>query len=96
MPNVVSLTHPSLQILGKTQMVVFSISGFLVNLLYKKISRTSDDNDVKLRTLTKLDERNKKASKKLVDDVVSVNYDVMVFSQFVDNLDQFGSRIPDA
>ena len=31
-PNLVFLSHPSLQILGKTQMVVFPISGFLDNV----------------------------------------------------------------
>ena len=42
MPNLVSLTRPSLQILRKTQMEVFSISGFLVNLLSKKIVKTQE------------------------------------------------------
>ena len=37
MPNLVSTTRPSLQILGKTQTVVFPISGFLGNPLSKKI-----------------------------------------------------------
>ena len=32
-PNLVSLTHPSLQILGKTHAGVFLISGLLVNPL---------------------------------------------------------------
>ena len=32
-PNLLSLTFPSLQILGKTQAGVFPISGFLVNPL---------------------------------------------------------------
>ena len=35
--NVISLTPPSLQILDKTQMVVFPVFGFLVNLLLKKV-----------------------------------------------------------
>ena len=37
-PNLVSLTHPSLQILGKTQTGVFPISRFLLNPLQKKLS----------------------------------------------------------
>ena len=37
MQNVISLTPPSLQILDKTQMVVFPVFGFLVNLLLKKV-----------------------------------------------------------
>ena len=37
-PTLVSLTRPSLQILGKTQTELFPISGFLVNSLWKKIA----------------------------------------------------------
>ena len=90
MLNLVNLTCPSLQILGKTQTEVFSISRFLVNLLWKKIvqnennSRTSDDIDVKLGPVTKLDKRNKTTSKD--DDAMSENYDVnaifLIYSQF--------------
>ena len=67
----------SLQILGKTQTGVFPISGN---------SRTSDDMDMKLRPLTRLDKRNKTTSKKFDVDVMSTNYDVIVifriFGQF--------------
>ena len=41
-PNLVSLTLSSLQILGKTQAGVFPISGFLVNPLLKKIDITPE------------------------------------------------------
>ena len=49
-------------------------------------SRTSDDFDMKLRPVTKLDKRNKTTSKKFDDDVMSENCDVIVifriFGQF--------------
>ena len=41
-PNLVSLTRLSLQILGKTHTGVFPISGFLVNPLYKKLVITTE------------------------------------------------------
>ena len=82
MPNLVSLTCPSLQILGKTQTLVFPISGFLVNFLQKKIvchnSRTSDDIDMGLGPVTKLDKRNKVMSKNFDVDIMSANCDVIV------------------
>ena len=49
-------------------------------------SRTSDDIDMKLWPVTKLDRKNKTTSKKFGDDVMSGNYDVIVlfpiFGQF--------------
>ena len=81
MLNSVSLTHPSLQILDKTQTRVFSISRFLVEFLIKKYchnSRTSNDIDIKLRAVTKLDKRNAATSKKYGHDLDSVNYDFIV------------------
>ena len=61
MPNLVSLTHSSLQILSKTQTRVFSISRFLIKFLINKCcknSRTSNDIGMKLRAVAKLDMRN--------------------------------------
>ena len=78
MPNLVSLTRPSLQILGKTHNGVFSVSGFLVNIFWKKNSRTSDDTDMKIGPVTKFDKRNKTPSKKFDDDAMSKYYDVIV------------------
>ena len=78
---LVSLTRPSLQILNKTQAGVFPISGFLFKSLINKnchSSRTSDDIDMKLGPVTKLDKRNTTKSKKFDDYVVSANYDVIV------------------
>ena len=78
MPNLVSLSHPSFQALGKTQIVVFPISG--QSLIKKNChnSRTSDDIDIKLGPVTKFDNRNKTTSKKFGDDVMSSNCDVIV------------------
>ena len=81
MPNLVSVTCPSLQILDKTQARVFPLSGFLVKSLIDKIrhnSRTSNDIDMKLGPLTKLDKRNTTTLKKTDDDVLSTNYVVIL------------------
>ena len=86
MPNFVSITCPSLQILGKTQREVFPISGQSLIKENCYNSRTSDDIDVKLRPVTKLDKRNKATSKKIDDDVMSESCNVIVifliFGQF--------------
>ena len=86
MPNLVSVTCPSLQILGKTQTGVFPISGEYLIKENCYNSRTSDDIDMKLGRVTKLDERNETTSKKFDFDVISENCDVIVifriFGQF--------------
>ena len=66
MPNLVSPTCPSLQILDKTQTGVFQISGFLVNSLLKNChkSRISIDIDMKFDIVTKRDEKTKTSKKK--------------------------------
>ena len=60
-PYLVSITRSSLQILGKTQTGVLPISGFLANC---HNSRTSDDIDVNLGPVTKINNKNKTSSKK--------------------------------
>ena len=76
---------PNLCILDKTQTGVFSILGFLVNPLSTKIViildvvmniESSNDIDMKLGPITKLDKRKTTTSKKI--DVMLVNYDVIV------------------
>ena len=81
-PNLVSLTRPSLQILSKTQTVVFLISGCQVNPLfhYYHNSRTSDDIRMKLGPVTKLDKRNKATSKKIGEDVNSADFGIILIS----------------
>ena len=100
MPNLVSLTRPSLQILDKTQMGVFPVSGFLLKSLINKNghnSRTSNDIVIKLGPVTKLDKRNRATSKKFDDDFVLTNYNVVVFFfRFMANLEHSGTRILDA
>ena len=96
-PNLVSLTHSSLQILDKTQTGIsdFWISGqSLIKVNYHN-SRTSDDIDMKLGPVTKLDKRNKITSKKFDSDVMSANCDVIFIFLFLANLEQSGSQIPD-
>ena len=84
-PNLIFLTSPNLQILGKTQMGVFPISGQSLIKRNCNNSRTSD-NDMKLRPVTKLDKKNKTMSKKIGNNVLSENCDViaifLVYSQF--------------
>ena len=78
--NFVSLTHPSLHILDKTQTVLFPTFGFLVNPLQKSChnSRTSTDIDMKVGPVTKLDKSNTATSEKLEDDVLLANDNVIV------------------
>ena len=86
MPNLVSLTCPSPQILGKTQARVFPISGFLVSPLQTKIViRTSHIIDMKLEPVTKLGKRN-----------MAMSMMSLSFLQFLANLQPSGSRILDA
>ena len=70
MPNLVFLNRPGLQMLGKTQnSEVFPIFGFMVNpfcrktILESQNSTTSNDIDMKLEPVTKLDKRNTTALK---------------------------------
>ena len=65
--NLVSLTCPSLQIMGKTQTEVFQISGFLVKSLTNENyhnSRNGDDIDIKLGPVIKIDKGNTTSKKK--------------------------------
>ena len=78
MPNLVSITRPSLQILGKTQTGVFPISGEYLIKENCYNSRTSDDIDMKLGPVTKLGTRDKTTSKKFDVDIMSENCDVIV------------------
>ena len=94
-PNLVSLTSSSLQILGKTQTGVFSISGFLVQFFINENfhnSRTSHDTDMKLGAVTTLDKRNTATSTKFDKDFILANCDF----QFMANLQPSRSCILDA
>ena len=102
MPNLVFLTYFSLQILGKTQTGVFSISAFSGQSLIKKDnchnSKTSDDIDMKLGSVTKLDKRNKATLKIFGDDVMSENCEVIaifpIYGQFgVIRKPDFGRKV---
>ena len=66
-PKLVSVTRPSLQILGKTQMGIsyFQISGPSLIKENCRNSRTSHDINMKLGPETKIDKRNKTTSKNL-------------------------------
>ena len=51
---------------------------------------------MKLGPVTKPDKRNKITSKKIDNDIMSENCDFIAIFQFTTNLEQSGSRIPDA
>ena len=79
-PYLVSLTCSNLQILGKTETGIsdFLISGQSLIKENSHNSRTSDDIDMKLEPVTKLDKRNKTTSKKFDDDIKSAKCDVII------------------
>ena len=72
----------------------FRISGQSVITEICHNSRTSDDFDMKLGPVTKLDKKNNTTSKTFGDDAMSENCDVIPIFQFMANLEQSGSRIP--
>ena len=84
MPNLVSITRPSLQILGKPTsdggISDIQISGQSLIKENCHNSRTSDDIDMKVGSVTKFDKRNKTASKN---------------SDNEQKIQQSGGRIPD-
>ena len=89
-PNLVYLTRPNLQILGKTH--------DLWSTLMKENchnSRTSDDIDIKLGSVTKIDRRNKKMSKKLMLTSCQQIVTSLLFFWFIADLEQSGSWTPD-
>ena len=95
MPNLVSVTCPSLQMLGKSQTGIsdFRISGQSLIKENCQNYRTSHDIDMKLRPVTKIDKRNKTTSKNFDEDAMSANCDVIVIFLICC---QFGAILPDA
>ena len=77
MPNLVVLTRQN----SAGAISDFRISGESLRNGDFHNSRTSDDIDMKLGPVTKLDKRNKTTSKKFDDDVMSENCDVIVIFQ---------------
>ena len=77
---------------------IFPISGFLVDPYRQKFlnCRTSNDTDINLRPVTKLDKRNTATSKKLTMTPCQQIVTLLSFFQFMTNLEQSGSSIPDA
>ena len=74
----------------------FRISGqFLIKVNCQNF-RTSDDIDMKLGPVTKLDKSNKRTSEKLMMALCRQIAASLLFFQFMANLEQTGSRIPDA
>ena len=81
--------------LSKTQAEVFLISAFLVNPYKQKSSnsRTSTDIDMKLGPVAKLGNRNTGMPKKFW---LWIHVGKMSFFQFIANLEQSESQIPDS
>ena len=78
-PNLAFLTRPSLQILSKTGDISnFQISGQFLIKRNCHNSWTSDDIDMKLGPVTKIDKRNKSTFQKFDDNVMSESWDVIV------------------
>ena len=81
MPNLVSINCPSLpRYWAKLRRGCFHFQISGQSLIKENCynSRTTDDIDIKLRPVTKIDKRNKTTSKKFNDDVMSENCDVIV------------------
>ena len=97
MPNLVSITCPSLQISGKTQTGVddFRISGQSLIKENCYNSRTSDDIGMKLGPVTKLDKRNRTTSMTLTMTLCQQIVTSLSFFRFLTNLEQSGGRTPD-
>ena len=89
MPNLVSLTCNSFQILGKTQTGIFLTSGTSGQSLIKENcqnSRTRDDIGMKFEQSTKFNKRNKTRLNQFDDDVMPANCDIiaifLIYGQF--------------
>ena len=82
-------------------MGIFSIFEFQnhlepVIILTSNNSRTSNNFNMKLGTVTKVDKWNTATSKKIDDNATSRKCDIIVIFTFIVNLEQFGSKIWDA
>ena len=99
MPNLVSITCPTQSPdIGQTSdggISDFRISGQSLIKENCHNSRTSDDINMKLGPVTKLDKKNKTTSENFDDDVMSVIVTSLSFFGFLANLEQSGDRIPD-
>ena len=98
MSNLVSLTHPNLQILNKTQMEVCSVSEILIKSLLNKShynSRTSNFIDMKLGQLTKPYKWNMATSKNLTMKSCWQIMKSLIFFQFMATLERSKSQILD-
>ena len=99
MSNLVFLTRASLQIFGQNSeegISDFRIYGQSLIKRYCHNSRTSDDIDMKLERITKLDKRNKITSKNLKMTSRWKIVASLLFFRFTANLEQSGRRVPDA
>ena len=99
MPNLISLTCPCLQTLGKISGRDISYLRISSQSLVKENwynSRTSDDVDMKLGPVNKLDKRNKTTFKKMTMTLCQKIVTSLPFFGFMADLEESGSRIPGA
>ena len=95
MPNLVSMTRPRLQILGKTQTGYFRFPDFW-SIPFKikyHTSRTGYDIDTKLGPVTKLDKRKQLPKYSTMMSCRKIVTSSLFFG-FLANLEQSGGRIP--
>ena len=82
------------QVFEEIKRVLFLILHFsYLEKLYCQDCIVRQDIDMKRRPVTKFDKENMTASKKIDDDVISANCDVIAFFQVMANLQPCGSRI---
>ena len=104
---MISVTCSSLQILDKTKIGAFPISGFLVSLLWRQIvfierlllknSRTSSDTDMMIEPVTNLTRETQQCWKYLTMTPCQQIVTPLSFFQFMDNFKQATtSQIPNA
>ena len=82
MKNLLSVTRPSPQILGKTQTGIFPTSGSGQSLTSKNCHTSGTSNDIGIKrgpVTTTRDKRNTVTSKKLDDNVISAKSDALSF-----------------
>ena len=94
MPNLVFLTYPkSTDIVQNLDGDIFDfrISGQSIIKRNCHNSRTNDDIDMKLGTITKLDKKNKTVVKKMTMTSCQKIVTSLLFFEFTANLEQYGT-----
>ena len=94
MPNLIFLTYPKSTDIEQDLdggILDFRISGQSIIKRNCHNSRTNDDIDMKLGTITKLDKKNKTVVKKLTMTSCQKIVTSLLFFEFTTNLEQYGT-----